>query len=171
MDAGGTNLVVLQGAGVDATQPTWSRDGKRIAFSAIEAGPILDAIQVVFNGAPVPGAPLKPYSLGRTGAQHHIVNLQWSPTADVLAYASIYAGPHHHIVGTIDPAGVEARPLFDSSHHFLDYAWSPDGSVLLLAIDEEQAFAVIGVQRPDADPRRLTPAGSRPDWCCRPPSN
>jgi len=150
--------------------PAWSRDSKTIAFSAIEGGPILDAIQVVFIGAPLPGAPLKPFSLGRTGAQHHIVNLQWSPAADVLAYASIYAGPHHHIIGTIDPRQSETHPLFDSPRHFLDYTWTPDGSLLYVAIDEEHAYALVRADVASDDPPRLVPGGSRPDWCCRAPN-
>lgn len=146
--------------------PAWSRDAKRLAFSAIEGGPLLDALQVVFLASPAAGSPLRAYSLGRTGAQHHVVNLSWSPTADLLAYASIYAEPHHHIIGTIDPRESTVRPLFDSTRHFLDFTWAPDGSAMLLAIDGDHSLALIRPDRPSDDPPRLSFSGFRPDWCC-----
>lgn len=147
--------------------PAWSRDGMRIAFPAIEGGPILEALQVIFVGVPAPGSPLRAYPIGKTGAQHHVVNLEWSPTGDLLGLSFIYAQPHHHYIGVIDPRKSNIDYLFDSAHHFLDYTWAPDGSQMLLAIDDEPALALIGVARPNQTPPRLTFFGYRPDWCCR----
>lgn len=146
--------------------PAWSRDGAWLAFSAIEAGPILEALQVIFVGPPVAGAPLRAYAIGRTGAQHHAANLQWSPSSARLAFSFIYAEPHHHYLGVIDPKARDAAYLFDATPHFLDYTWSPDGSQILVAIDDKSELAVIGVDPPAREVVRLSFFGYHPHWCC-----
>jgi len=87
-----------------------------------------------------------------------------SPPDSVLAYAFIYAQPHHHYLGTIDPSRPELRPLFDSAKHFLDYSWSPDGSTILLQIDESDEWVYVAA-RSGSIIRRSTPGGWHPDWC------
>jgi len=62
----------------------------------------------------------------------------------------------------------EMRELYDSTKHFLDYTWSPDGAVILVQVDDGDEWLYF---RPDrAGPiGRVTPGGWRPDWCrCAP---
>jgi Tol biopolymer transport system component len=143
--------------------PQWSADGKSIAYSAIERGELLEALQIVYVQEAVPGAPPKQWALGKTGAIHHAAVLRWSPTSNRLAYSFIYAQPHHHYIGVIDPAKEEPNLLFDSAQHFLDFSWSPDGEVILLQNDDEDSWIYL-------DPhggvlQRRSPGGWRPDWC------
>jgi Tol biopolymer transport system component len=149
--------------------PAWSSDGRYVAYSAIERGPILEALQVIYVQEALPNAPPHQWAIGKTGAAHHVADLRWSPTAPVLAYAFIYAQPHHHYLGTIDPSRADLHPLFDSANHFLDYSWSPDGSTILLQIDDSDEWVYIAAGT-GAIVRRSTPGGWRPDWC-RCPTN
>jgi hypothetical protein len=144
--------------------PQFSADGKLMAYAAIEKGPILEAEQIVYVQEPVSGAPPKLYVIGKTGAVHHVAELRWSPSAPLLAYAIINAQPHHHWLNTIDPANGQRRELYDSAKHFLDFAWSPDGTLILLQVDDGDEWLYF---RPDrAGPvGRIAPGGWRPDWC------
>ncbi|MBI3522471.1 MAG: PD40 domain-containing protein [Chloroflexi bacterium] len=144
--------------------PVWSADSQRIAYAAIERGPILEALQIVYVQDAKPLAPPKQWAIGKTGAVHHVADLRWAPTGSTLAYAIINAQPHHHWIGTIDPAKGELSPLFDSVRHFLDFTWSPDGSLLLLQLDDDDAWAFIDPRKPGVA-KRLEPGGWRPDWC------
>ena len=144
--------------------PQWSADGRYLAYAAIENGPILEALQIVYVQEARPGAPPKQWAVGKTGAVHHVAELRWSPAAPVLGYAIINAQPHHHWIGTIAPDDPKLRPLYDSPKHFLDFAWAPDGSAILLQIDDEDAWVFLRPGSADIA-LRLEPGGWRPDWC------
>jgi len=148
--------------------PQFSADGKLMAYAAIEKGPILDAVQIVYVQELVVGAPPKLWVIGRTGAEHHVANLRWSPTASLLAYSIIHLQPHQHWLSVIDPAGGVRRELYDSAKHFLDFTWSPDGAVILVQVDDGDEWLYF---RPDRSGPigRVAPGGWRPDWCrCAP---
>lgn len=149
--------------------PQWSADGKRIAYAAIERGPILEALQIVYVQDALPGAPVKQWPLGKTGAIHHVAELRWSPTAPVLAYSIVNAQPHHHWIGTIDPDDSMVHELYESSDHFLDYTWSPDGRVIIVQVDADDSWAYLVPGRSGVALRR-SPGGWRPDWCACPSS-
>ena len=144
--------------------PVWSADGKLIAYAAIEKGPVLEALQIVYVQEPKPGAPPKQWVIGKTGAVHHVAELRWSPTKPLLGYAIINAQPHHHWLGLIDPAGTKLRELHNSANHFIDYTWAPDGNAVLLQLDDEDAWAMVRTDR-EGIAFRKTPGGWRPDWC------
>ena len=144
--------------------PVWSSDGKLIAYAAIENGPILEALQIVYVQEPKPGAVPKQWVIGKTGAVHHVAELRWSPTQPLLGYSIINAQPHHHWFGVIDPAGTKLRELHNSVQHFIDFTWSPTGDAVLIQLDDEDAWAIFRTDRNGAAFRK-TPGGWRPDWC------
>ena len=141
--------------------PQFSADGKLVAYAAIEKGPILDAVQIVYTQEVAVGAPPKLWVIGKTGAIHHVAELRWSPTAPLLAYSIINAQPHHHWLSVIDPGRGQRRELYDSAKHFLDFTWSPDGAVILVQGDDGDEWLYF---RPDrAGPiGRVAPGGWRP---------
>lgn len=143
--------------------PQWSADGRYLAYSAIERGPIAEALQIIYIQDAVPGAPPRQWAIGKTGAAHHVAELRWSPVSALLAYAFIYAQPHHHYLGTIDPSQPALHPLFDAREHFIDFAWSPDGAAILLQVDESDQWVLVGTT--GALLGRSAPGGWRPDWC------
>lgn len=150
--------------------PQFSADGSLIAFAAIEKGPILEAVQIVYVQQPLPGAPPKLFVLGKTGAIHHVADMRWSPSAPVLTYAIINAQPHHHWLGVIDARSGERREIYESQRHFLDHTWSPDGAVILLQVDDTDEWLYFRPDRPGPI-GSVSPGGWRPDWCsCAPRS-
>lgn len=144
--------------------PVWSADGKQIAFVAIEKGPVLEALQIVYVQEPKPGAPPKQWALGKTGAVHHVAELRWSPTRTLLGYSLINTQPHHHWLGVIDPGQPNLRELHNAVEHFIDYTWAPDGETVLLQLDDQDAWALFRLDRPGIV-YRTAPGGWRPDWC------
>lgn len=144
--------------------PVWSADGTQIAFAAVENGPILEAVQIVYIQEPKPGAPPKQWVIGKTGAVHHVAELRWSPTKPLLGYSLINAQPHHHWFGVIDSGDPKLRELHNAVEHFIDYAWAPDGETVLLQLDDEDAWALFRPGRPGIA-YRTAPGGWRPDWC------
>src|SRR6266511_3466875 len=148
--------------------PLFSSDGKLVAYAAIEKGPILEAEQIVYVQEAVAGAPPRLHVIGKTGAVHHVADLRWSPTAPVLAYSIINAQPHHHWLAVIDQRSGERRELYDSAQHFLDFTWSPDGSTILLQVDDGDEWLYFKPDR-SGPLGRVTPGGWRPEWCrCAP---
>ena len=143
--------------------PVWSADGRLVAYAAIEKGPVLEALQIVYVQEPKPGAPPKQWVIGKTGAVHHVAELRWSPTKPLLGYSIINAQPHHHWLGLIDPAGAK-RELYNSANHFIDFTWAPTGDAVLLQLDDEDAWAIVRTDR-EGIAFRKTPGGWRPDWC------
>lgn len=144
--------------------PQFSPDGKFVAYAAIEKGAILEAEQVVYIQAPQPAAPPKLFGIGKTGAIHHVADLRWQPTGDVLGYTIIHAQPHHHWLNVIDAVTDERVELYNSARHFLDYTWSPDGRAILLQVDDGDQWLYFDPKHPGPT-GIVEPGGWRPEWC------
>lgn len=148
-------------------RPAWSRDGKRLGFVAVEQGDAPDAVQYTVVSEARPGGPLHAYPIGPTGHLHDFPQPVWSPRGDVFAATAVFHVPHVHLLWLGDPRAAELRMLYQDGarFHFLNVAWSPDGAVLLLALDQRGEWAFFAADRPG--PPILVPSrGMWPDWCC-----
>ena len=72
--------------------------------------------------------------LALTNPAHGTHAPRWSPDGRSLAYLATPAGSERTAVMLLDRRGGEARVLYDTTDDVGEYAWSPDGSRLVLAI-------------------------------------
>jgi dipeptidyl aminopeptidase/acylaminoacyl peptidase len=61
---------------------------------------------------------------------------RWSPNGRYLAFLGSAAGSDQPQIMLLDRRGGEARPVTSVSGEIRDYAWSPDGTRIVLAVDE-----------------------------------
>jgi hypothetical protein len=145
-------------------RPTWSRDGTRVGFVAVESGAPADAPQFTIVAA-ARGGDFHAWPIGATGHLHDFPQPVWSPTRDVFAATDVFHVPHVHHLWLGRPSAAPLRLLDEARPHFLNVAWSPDGGVLLLALDELHAWKFFWVDTGRSV--EVSEGGMWPDWCCR----
>ncbi len=158
--------VTKSDAGIRALYwPSWSRDGKRIGFVAVERMAPADAPQYTIVGDARPNGEFRAWPVGVPGHLHDFPQPVWSPTRDVFVATDVWHVPHvHHL--WIGRRGDDLRLLDEAKPHFLNVAWSPDGGVLLLSLDELRAWKLFWVDSGRSVEVREG-GGMWPDWCCR----
>ena len=149
--AGGDEKTLSPEAWPHCSGPSWSPDGKHIAFAARwDAG---NAIYIVPSGG---GSPVKIY--GKKGA----CEPHWSPDGSRLVYET-----ETHIC-TINPDGTRNRLLtyFGGVQRYARY--SPDGRDIIFCqgMSERGPWELYAIPAAGGTPRRLTEGGSdmHPDW-------
>ena len=150
-------------------RPGWSRDGRRVGFVAVERGDLADAPQYTIVGDARPDGPFRSWPIGAAGHLHDFPQPVWSPTRDVFAATDVFHLPHVHHLWLGQPSSAELRLLDEARPHFLNIAWSPDGAVLLLALDELHSWKLFWVDTGRTIEIREG-GGMWPDWCCRTPT-
>jgi TolB protein len=153
--SGGDRQPLFQGSGVFAT-PTWSADGKRLAFASNIDGDF------------------EIYAIGAAGGAitqltHNTVNdgsPSWSPDGSRIAFESERDGPSQIFVMGADGTGVtnlSPNPLFDRAP-----AWSPDGSRIAFSRGPDGGSANIWVVGTAGGPGTALTADpgdeTNPDW-------
>lgn len=127
-----------------------------------------DASQFTVVGDARPDGPFRAWPIGATGHLHDFPQPVWSPTRDVFAATDVFHVPHVHHLWLGGPSAASLRLLDEARPHFLNVAWSVDGAVLLLALDELHAWKLYWVDTGQSV--ELFEGGMWPDWCCRTPT-
>jgi probable HAF family extracellular repeat protein len=135
----GKNRRLLPGVSADAT-PTWSPDGRRIAFDG--------------NGIVVLDLQTK-----RTRRIGSGITPDWSPDGKRIAYST------GHAIGVMNADGSGRRTIVTSKELVDEPAWSPDGTRLAYTQSTARAIRGIYIVRTDGKQRRLLVRGGfEPDW-------
>jgi Tol biopolymer transport system component len=158
VNADGSGAVDLTPAGyTDIRSFTWSPNGARIAFSAIQAGDS-DPELFVMNAS---GGPV------RRLTNNHLPDFQpsWSPSGRRLAFTSIRTGLSQIYRMRADGKG--QRRLTNALGNCDSPAWSPRGT--LIAFHCAMAAEKVSVMRPDGKHirtllRRTETIETRPAW-------
>lgn len=145
-------------------RPTWSPDGRQIAFSAA-VGPASARPWVMSAD----GTGRRPIATGLSELES-VDGMSWSPDGSTLAVAFFSGrGPSQLALLPLNPSTRQgARVITTHPGGAMDPAWSPDGRWLAYAVREGRGVDIYAARADGSSPVRLTNAGQRlaraPAW-------
>jgi len=142
----GSNQKQLTDGVQDARNPTWSPDGRLIAFAVYEGTGKSALYRVNADGS----GRVRLVECAGSG-----IFPVWSPDGKRIVYEQ-RSGSNEEM-HVIDADGKNDRRLPDSANHF-GRAWSPDGTLLAFEILQDREFKV-GFMKPDGTEQRVVPGG------------
>jgi tricorn protease len=117
----GNTRNLTQSPGADEDHPSWSPDGKTIAYTTDASGEQQVAVRAAEGG---PEKVITHFSSG------YFYTPRWSPGGDRLAFSD-----NEHRLWTVAAAGGEPKEVArDVYNEIRDYSWSPDGKWLAYSI-------------------------------------
>jgi Tol biopolymer transport system component len=146
MNADGSGRHDLTPVG-DASDLSWSPDGKQIAYDTSNSGTIV-VVNVDGSGS---------VQLGRTGGGRY--DPAWSPDGSKIAFAYSGSGA----LDTMNPDGSNVQVLAAFPEHVIyggGIAWSPDGSRIAFSLDGTLEL----VNADGSNPHPLGSSGDEPSW-------
>ena len=155
----GLTVEVLDGSeSVLASQPTWSRDGEKLAWSSVSAERQVVLVETFDDEGGRTGDPERSNVEGQP-----VFYLQWSHDDDRLAYIRNSTTGGLVEVGLLEP-GLPAEPVGEGAPFFI--SWSPTPDRILAHVNEASVDAFGLGARPDEFTEVLAVDGgfSAPAW-------
>jgi TolB protein len=153
MNADGSNPVLVTEATWGILHPTWSPDGRRLAFEAVDypSGSYIDVVNADGSGRS---------RVTTTGSESEPA---WSPDGSTIAFRGVRDG--FSVIYRVNADGTDLTLLTDTpiTHNF-NPAWSPDGRKI--AFTRGYGGYDIHVMNPDGSglTRLAEGGGSEPTW-------
>ncbi|MXM66223.1 hypothetical protein GR925_23045 [Streptomyces sp. HUCO-GS316] len=155
--SGGTPVKLTHTSTVSDVMPSWSPDGKRVAFVRYGSGGAIDGIwSMKITGGDLKAVP------GTKGAS----DPAWSPDGKRIAYSKPVGTQREIYVADID--GTPATRLTHTAADDLHPTWSPDGTYLAFnRADAGGHSRLMRIKLSSLAQKAITASGSRdwtPDW-------
>ncbi|MCX7823231.1 MAG: DPP IV N-terminal domain-containing protein [Syntrophobacterales bacterium] len=156
--------VNLQGAIVDKVvsggwdikaSPTWSPDGRKVAYVSNESGNPQIYIYDVNTGS----------KRRITFSGDYNTSPSWSPKGDLIAYSGIVNG--HHQIFVVNPETSQPIQLTTGGGNNEAPTWSPDGRMIAFQSNRSGRYAIWVMLKNGSDARLLTEIGGEqilPSW-------
>src|SRR3990172_2281313 len=162
MNADGTRQTRLTFNAVNDIRPTWSPDGKKIAFRRTDPGPNFEIYVMNANGTG---------ERNLTNDPAFDFDPDWSPDGKRIAFASDRSASGASAVYTMRANGTDVRKLTDDSLDAFDPAWSPHGDKIAFSDNASGGESDLFVMDADGTdvtqlfetPENETPATWSPD--------
>jgi TolB protein len=157
IDSDGNELDVVLSTGAHLiTDPTFSPDGRYIAFRSAESG--VDEIWIMTaTGDSLRQLTHYPDATARLGDHfYHAGPPVWEPNNRAISYTSFQNG--NYSIFAIDPDGTDLRQLTSDDLSEGWHSWSPDGSLMVYdgASEEEKNYDIYLMNADGTNVRRLT---------------
>ena len=150
--SGQTRLTISSGQ--SDTSPSWSPDGRAIAFSRLDVVSGRDPVGEIYRmNADGSGAT----ALTRPPAWYGAP--VWSPDGRTIAFSFRRSDTKKWSIGVIDATGGDTRLLTDSGANDILDCWSPDGNRLIFHSDRTGRFEVFVMHADGSAQTKLTSVG------------
>ena len=155
MDADGGNPQNLTNNGFDDWDPSWSPDGKRIAFASMRDGHFRSKF----------GITAEIYVMDANGGnqqrltenQQHDWYPSWSPDGERIAFSSDRKGDFENFeIYVMDADGGNQRKLTENRRQDTYPAWSPDGKRITFASRRDGNSEIYVMDADGGNPQNLT---------------
>jgi TolB protein len=159
MKADHTDIVRLTENEAIDNMPSWSADGRLIAFTSDRRGPgseHFDIYTMERNGSDVQRL---------TDSQWDVSSPSFSPEGDRIVFASNRNGFFQIFVMNSDGSGQQA--ITGDDYHSGDPEWSPDGTKIVFSSSRSGGLEIFTMNPDGSDKKNLTTGGGpdfRPSW-------
>lgn len=158
--------IFLEGAGqltnsnrnVDALNPSYSPDGRSVAFESDPTGEPQVYVRAVSGGTP------RQISVYERSERTNAVGPDWSPNGDRIAYAAMSRGVDFQIY-TVNPDGTDRRRLTTRGRNEAP-SWAPDGRHVVFSAQDSQGYSMWIIDTVTGRSRQITSGrmDALPDW-------